>query len=329
MIIENTNDLCLMGDEYTKSQLLFTALDINIFEKLNNNKLTIDELSSELNLNSNAMGRFVNWFTKLNLLEQNGNTFYNSDFTNKYLVRSSPDNYVEWIIGSKVFQETLWPKLNQALKTGYDQYGTENQEMWDKFYSNKEELLEVMSGFDSLSRTVGRNIIKQYKFKHNSTIVDIGGGSGGLASEIKKQHPSLNCGVADREDTIDLAKKHFPYNINHYGVDFLKQDLPKADYMILSWIIHDWDDVSIKKILSNCHKNLNEGGKIMLIELLPEEDNSFGYWDIMDGHMLLSTSGKERTLDEYKQLMKVNGFEYLDKFSLNNDFRKVMVYEKK
>ena len=106
MIIENTNDLCLMGDEYTKSQLLFTALDINIFEKLNNNKLTIDELSSELNLNSNAMGRFVNWFTKLNLLEQNGNTFYNSDFTNKYLVRSSPDNYVEWIIGSKVFQES-------------------------------------------------------------------------------------------------------------------------------------------------------------------------------------------------------------------------------
>ena len=41
--------------------------------------------------------------------------------------------------------------------------------------------------------------------------------------------------------------------------DFMKDDLPSADLYILSFIIHDWDDVKIDHILHKVASSLSPG----------------------------------------------------------------------
>ena len=71
-------------------------------------------------------------------------------------------------------------------------------------------------------------------------------------------------------------------------------------------IIHDWDDESAVKILDNCRKAMNPGGKILIVETVIPDGNepNFGKWlDLM----MLVVGGKERTESEYREILAQAG----------------------
>jgi hypothetical protein len=74
-------------------------------------------------------------------------------------------------------------------------------------------------------------------------------------------------------------------------------------------VIHDWDDKRAVRILRNVRAAIGEGGKLLLIEFVMPAGDAFHHAKFMDLSVLVLTeSGRERTEEEYRDLLVAGGF---------------------
>jgi hypothetical protein len=82
-----------------------------------------------------------------------------------------------------------------------------------------------------------------------------------------------------------------------------------AALLLLKKVIHDWTDEHAATILRNCRAALPVGGRLLLMEnvIPPGNGPSFGKW--LDLLMLIYAGGRERTAEEFHDLLATSGFE--------------------
>jgi hypothetical protein len=68
-------------------------------------------------------------------------------------------------------------------------------------------------------------------------------------------------------------------------------------------VIHDWDDTRARQILINCRRAVPKDGVLLLIEYQLGEQNTASLGKTVDIFMLAVTGGKERTLEQYRDLL--------------------------
>jgi hypothetical protein len=90
--------------------------------------------------------------------------------------------------------------------------------------------------------------------------------------------------------------------------------VPEADLYLLKHILHDWDDGQAVRILENCRRATRPGGRVIVVEMLLGEIGEPGPAPFMDLNMMVMLPGRERSLSEYRALLKQAGFR-LDKSS--------------
>jgi len=73
-------------------------------------------------------------------------------------------------------------------------------------------------------------------------------------------------------------------------------------------IIHDWDDKRATQILVNCRQAVPEDGVLLLIEYQLSGPNTPSLGKTVDIFMLAVTGGKERTIEQHKNLFASAGF---------------------
>lgn len=135
-------------------------------------------------------------------------------------------------------------------------------------------------------------------------VLDVGGGVGVLAGLLLDQHPGLQVWVLDRPEVLALLP-------SRAGLEPLQGDLfddygVNVDVVLLSRVVHDWDDARALALLRRARSALPVGGRIFLIELLIADDGGLG--GLCDLHLLMATGGRERTAAEYGALLAAAGF---------------------
>ena len=80
-----------------------------------------------------------------------------------------------------------------------------------------------------------------------------------------------------------------------------------ADAYLLKSVIHDWADEQALAILRTCAAGLTGDARLLLIERNPDDPD--GAW--LDLQMLVMLGGRERTADEYAQLLATAGLDYI------------------
>ena len=104
-------------------------------------------------------------------------------------------------------------------------------------------------------------------------------------------------GLADRCETV--------------SGDFFKSVPAGGDAYVMKWIIHDWDDQKAITILRNCRNEMPPNGKLILVDCVVPETNEPHFSKFIDLKMLVMTGGKERTKEEFEQLLADAGFKLL------------------
>jgi hypothetical protein len=90
--------------------------------------------------------------------------------------------------------------------------------------------------------------------------------------------------------------------------DIFKHELPVCDAYLIKHVIHDWSDEEATEILKAIRRAASEDSKILLIELLIPDDGKPSWTMLIDILMLANLTGRERTRDEYNQLLAAAGF---------------------
>jgi trans-aconitate methyltransferase len=199
----------------------------------------------------------------------------------------------------------MWQTLPEALQ----QNGHwEKPDIFGEVADNPERLKThhrmlrsyALHDFTSIPSALGLN--------GNEHVVDAGGGFGALALLLLDAFPELRVTVLDLPEVIEYAKKQCSGSgrLKWCPLDFFKPWNLQANVVLLTRILHDWNDQGAIQILRRARESLSSGGKIFVVEMLLSPESMNG--SLCDLHLLMATGGQERTEDEYSSLFKAAGF---------------------
>jgi len=86
-------------------------------------------------------------------------------------------------------------------------------------------------------------------------------------------------------------------------------DVPSADAYLMKMILHDWNDDECIHILKKIFDHAPTGGHILIIEHIISKTSYFA--NMFDMHMMVWGSGRERSEEEYGNLLKEAGWKFL------------------
>jgi hypothetical protein len=156
-------------------------------------------------------------------------------------------------------------------------------------------------------------IVEAYDFAGSGTVVDLGGGSGNLLGTILAANPSLQGVLFERPQVIPEAE----HSLEAAGVvercefvagDFLEAVPDGGDVYIVSHCIHNWDEPSCVRILTNCRRAMSPRGRLLIVEAVLGAGDAPDPAKILDLAMLVVPGGEERSQDEYRILLEKSGF---------------------
>jgi SAM-dependent methyltransferase len=141
-----------------------------------------------------------------------------------------------------------------------------------------------------------------------TTVVDVGGGTGTLLGAILARNPWLSGVLLERPQVVEEARAA----IVAQGLgercavvegDFFAAVPAGADVFILSHIVHDWDEHSALRILRNVRAAMKPGARLLVLETVMAQGGGPDPSKLADIVMLLFSGGRERTEDEYGDLL--------------------------
>ncbi|GAG97980.1 unnamed protein product, partial [marine sediment metagenome] len=205
-------------------------------------------------------------------------------------------------------------RLLDALKAYKPQFKEIfEMDLFHYFDKNKEKKLIYDKAMEEYSFDYD-NLLELYDFSDTKILLDIGGGSGKLLMKILKKNENISKGILfDLPNSIENAQKllkdsSFYNKLEFISGDFFEKIPIKADTIIMSRIIHDWSNDKAIKILKTVYKSLEIDGKLLLFEtIVPEKlDSDIGI--TLNFNLLVCVGGKERTLNEFKNILNKAGF---------------------
>ncbi|MFL6127408.1 methyltransferase [Actinophytocola sp.] len=138
-----------------------------------------------------------------------------------------------------------------------------------------------------------------------ATVVDVGGGQGGLLLEVLRANPATRGVLFDQAHVLggnrltaaaDLADRWQPV-----AGDFLDA-VPPGDVLLVKRIMHDWDDPTCVRILRNCRAAVRDGGRILVFDAVLPAGDVPHQAKALDLLMMTVLPGHERTEAQFRRL---------------------------
>ncbi len=120
--------------------------------------------------------------------------------------------------------------------------------------------------------------------------------------------------VADISSVVRQAKKEIQASgldarCTAVECDFYSEIPAGSDAYLMSHILHDWNDPQCQTILSNCHKAMQPGSRLLIVEAVIPAGNEFSIGKLMDLEVFVMGGGRERTQAEFRNLLESCGFQ--------------------
>jgi hypothetical protein len=205
-----------------------------------------------------------------------------------------------------------WEKVLYSVKTGATAFDhVYGMSKWQYMTEHPDEARIFDQAMASFSSTVAAAIVAAYDFSSSRTVVDVGGGDGGLLAAILKANPNARGVLADLPHVAEGARRRFDVEgladrCDVAGGDFFGQ-VPAGDTYVLKFIIHDWDDERSTAILTNCRRAMAHNGKVLIVEAVLQPGRATSFSKFLDLNMMVMTGGRERTEPEYRALLDAAG----------------------
>jgi precorrin-6B methylase 2 len=340
MIEHDPSHIMQIGMGFFGSKTLLSAVELELFTHLGQDKLTGAELGTRLGLHSRAIPDFPDALVALKLLEREGDgpsaRYANTPNTAVFLDKNSPE-YIGGILemaSSRLY--SFWGDLTEALKTGKPQNEIKHtsESMFAKLYSAPERLEQFMNAMVGISAANFKVFAEQFDFSKYHTLCDVGGATGQLSCMVAAANPHIQCTSFDLQHVEPIAKRYIEAaglseRVNTASGDFFTDPLPKADVITMGMILHDWNLQKKQYLIQAAYDALPPGGAFVVIEALIDDarrENAFGL--LMSLNMLIEFGDAfDYTAADFKGWCSDVGFTDFKVFSLTGPSSAAVAYK--
>lgn len=278
----NPSSILQTAFAFWHSKVLLTAVELGLFTKLADRRLTGTELGAEMGFHPRAIADFFDALVAMKFLDREGDgpsaKYFNTPEGALFLDEASP-RYIGGILtmlNSRLFK--FWNDLPEALRTGRPQNEVKHGQkgIFEELYSDLPRLEQFMGAMTGLSRVNFEAFADKFDFSRFHTLCDVGGATGLLSVEVAKKHPHLKCISFDLPPVEPIAKRHIAAaglsdRVGTASGDFFKDPLPKADIITMGMILHDWNLEKKRHLIRSAYDALPPGGALVAIEALIDD----------------------------------------------------------
>lgn len=311
-----------------KTQTLFSALELGIFEQLSKQAKTVEELAQDCQFSPVSGKKLLTACVALGLLTKTDNTYQNSPVAQELLVSENPIYLGDVALHIRDILP-LWNKLTDAVKENSNRWqqvtGSEAGH-FSSLYQDPKQLEHFLKTMNLYNQETAASVALNFDFSPYNHLLDIGGSTGVFGQTIISKFPNLKVTVFDLPEVCEITNTyikeqyHLEGKMATYAGNFLSNHpLPKGfDIIYLGWVLHDWPHHIQLEILEKCYQALPLGGVLLATEaLINQEETGPLLTTLLSLDMLVSTDGGgESTEEEYKERFSKVGFKSVDIISL-------------
>lgn len=297
------------------TQMVSVAAGLGIADLLKDGPKSSEELCELTDTHPDGLYRLMRGLASVGVFEETSERIFELTPRASVLMKDSDYSmraYAIWA-GCRCWWQP-WGNLLYSVKKGKTAIEqTLGMEIFEYFNKHK-DMADIFNTFmKERIVPIGNAVCDAYDFSAVKKVVDIGGSAGGLMAAILKANPHLSGVVFDQPAVVEAGRsiieaQELQGRMEFVGGDFFESVPAGGDIYILSAIIHDWDDQKAKVILRNCRDKIKASGRLLLVESVIKPDNEPAFGKLTDLNMLVLASGRERTENEFKELLAGAGF---------------------
>jgi len=305
-----------LGLGFWGSKTLLSAIELGLFTELAKGPLTLEALTTRLNLHSRSARDFFDALVSLGMLKRIGLRYANTAETALYLDRTKPSYVGGMLEMSNARLYRFWGSLTEGLRTGKPQNEAKTgEDFFGTLYADPHRLEAFLKAMTGLSLGAGRAIAKKFSWEKYRTFADVGCAQGGVAVEVALAHKHLTGFGMDLPVVQPVFEAYAQTNgvaqrLKFHHGDFFTDSLPNVSVIIMGHILHDWNLDEKMLLLRKAYDALPPGGALIVHEALIDDarkQNAFGL--LMSLNMLIETHGGfDFTGADCRKWMKEVGF---------------------
>ena len=298
--------------------VIYTAARLGIADLLFEGPKTAAQLAHLTDTHERSLLRLMRGLVVLAICTETADGRFSLTEMGSHLAAGSQRPLKGWVLFEGEMLRTRWGELIESIRTGKtaDEIAGLGQERFEVIAKTKNAGL-VNEAMASMTRSAIPEILGAYAFREIRILMDVGGGLGELIGGVLKKCPNMRGIVFDLPHCAEGARKH----LSDAGVSdrcefiagsFFDSLPPGAEAIMMKSIIHDWNDERSVRILHNCHRVLERGARLILIDRVMPEKPGPSACEISvvmsDLNMLSGIGGWERSEGEFRDLLAKGGF---------------------
>jgi ubiquinone/menaquinone biosynthesis C-methylase UbiE len=297
---------------YQRSAALMAAAKLGLFAALAEGAVTAADVASRVSAPVDSVDRLLAALASLEYVSSDGEHFALNDFSRAFL-RDGAGGMARLAWKEHLFY-TAWSHLADAISTGNALFPSFSDRVAHDFPSVEKFLLAL----NNLAEMAGPRVFATGAFAGATTILDLGGGGGGYASELARALPDSRVTLADLNEIIPIAKGHFERKglqdrVELVAADFLKEGCGLGgrtfDCVFLSHVLHDFEASTASAIVARAAHLVRPGGKLVILDVLaPEGGHSNPVEALFDLMMLVEVpGGRTHRISEVREWIESSG----------------------
>ena len=297
------------------SRAVYVFAKLGIPDLLASGPKTAEEIAADTKMHAPSLYRLLRALATTGFVTATADGRFAQTPVSEILATDAPGS-LRWFTISELGQEhyPAWGNLMHSVKTGeiaFDNFF--GADVWKYFQQNPEDAAVFNNSMSGITAATNEEILGAYDFSTFGTLVDIGGGHGGLITSILKANPKLKGILLDAPQVIEGARPKIEAaglgdRCEAVAGDFFKAVPAGGDIYVMKWIIHDWDDERAITILKNVRNEIPREGRVLIVDCVVPENNEPDFSKFFDLNMMVMTGGKERTEKEFAQILNAAGF---------------------
>jgi ubiquinone/menaquinone biosynthesis C-methylase UbiE len=289
---------------------MLAGMQLDLFTPLTDRPMNAEQIAETIGVDCAKLKPLLYALVVTDLLNVEGEFFSNTDTANRFLVRGGPSCVVD-------IHELLSDLWSAALKTAESIRAGVPQASHDYASMSKDELQQFFRGQHPYAIEYGRDLMAKYDFSSYRTLLDIGGGSGGLAIAVTDAIPNIQTTVVELS-TVTPITQHFideagaGDRIKVVAADVVHDSLPGSyDAAVMTAFLQVLSPDDARCALKNVSRVMNPGGEIYIRGAGIIDNSRTSPTELVGFNIVFVNvydEGQAYTEQEYKEWLEEVGF---------------------
>jgi enterochelin esterase-like enzyme/ubiquinone/menaquinone biosynthesis C-methylase UbiE len=295
---------------------MLAGCQLGVFTALKDGSLNADQIASALEVDATRLRPLLYALVSAGLLAVDQDCFSNTEGSNTYLVKGNP-NYMGPVydVWAMIWEAEM--KSAESIRTGVAQC----RHLFD-FANKPQAALEKMyRGAHGPSYAYGKLLAERFDFSAGNTVVDVGGGSGGVVIALLQANGHLNATVVELPNVTPVSRllieeAGMAERIEVISLDVVKTPLSgHYDSAVLSKVLQTLSAEECQVVLKHVGQALNPGGTIFIFGTVVDDSRqtpvemaavNLFFINVYDG-------GQAFTEGEHRTWLSEAGFENIER----------------